>query len=163
MNDLKRYLQVRIQTANREFTVDLASHLPIAGIQSLNQVREVQTSIYFPPATYRNTGRTAEMPADYQCHGSGSCIIRLEDQQERALSLVLFHDTTMHGKVDATEHVNAYIYGWPVGMGQPDWTKNIECHKLPVGEEITIMVAPDTDRELRATVCAPFQHPKRIT
>lgn len=159
MNDLRRYMIVRIQTAKQDFTLDLSSYLLVAGIESLDQVREIETSVYFPPAAYSNTGRTAEMPDTYQCLGSGSCITRLADGQTRALSVALFHDTTMH---DGTEHVNAYVYGWPVGIANPDSTKNLgESHRLPIGEEIGIVVAPDTDREVRATVKAESTQRRR--
>jgi hypothetical protein len=152
MNDLRRYMLVQIRLSEKAFTIDLSSHLPLAGLDSLDQVSEVETSVYFPPATYSNTGRTAEMPDTYQCVGSGSCVMRLDDGQSRALSVALFHDTTMH---DGTEHVNAYIYAWPVKISDPDWTNKLgECHKLPVGEDITLIVAPNTDREQAATVRA---------
>lgn len=93
------------------------------------------------------------MPDTYQCQGNGSCIIRLEDGQTRALSVALFHDTTMHG--DGIEHVNVWIYVWPVGIAEPDWTTYLgHAHRLPIGEDITIVVAPDTELELRFTVRA---------
>ena len=152
MNDLSKYMQVRILTTAKEFTVDLSKYLGFAGINSLEQVKEIETSLYFPPGEYKNTGRTAEMPDTYQCTGSGSCQMLLQNGENRALSVALFHDTSMH---DGTEHMNAFVYGWPVDKAEPSWTNKLgECHRLPVGQEITLIVAPHTHREKRTKVRA---------
>jgi len=81
-----------VEQGPNRWTVKIEDYLRYAGIESFNQISEIETSTYFPPGKYSNTGRTAQMSSTYQCIGSGSLLFRLENGDERAISLALFHD-----------------------------------------------------------------------
>jgi hypothetical protein len=87
-------LYLLVEQVPNLWTVKIEDYLPYAGIESFNQISGIETSTYFPPLKYSNTGRTAHMPSTYQCMGSGSLLFRLENGDERAISLALFHDRT---------------------------------------------------------------------
>ena len=145
-------LHLLVEQGLNRWTVKIEDYLPYAGIESVNQISEIETSTYFPPAKYSNTGRTAQMPSTYQCMGSGSLLFRLGNGDQRAISLALFHDTTKHR---GTSEVNAWIYGWPVSVADPDYTRNVSCHSLRDDVPIKLTIAKDTSVEKSVKITLP--------
>jgi len=145
-------LLFEVEQRNGCHTIDARQYLRYAGIPSITDISEIDTSSYFPPEKYSNTGRTPSMPSDYMCMGSLSWKFALHNGERRALSLALFHDTTKHR---GTSEVNAWIYGWPVGIASPDHTREVPCHSLRDNAPIKITIARGTRIEKRVCVTTP--------
>src|SRR6266849_1256767 len=99
--------------------------LKLIDLSSVATAKSVFADTYFPDVTYFNTGRGKGLfPPTYACLGSGSAVLNLDDGS-KALSWVAFHDTKDH-------HVNFWVWGWPEGAANPDWSKQLgTAHTLP--------------------------------
>lgn len=106
---------------------------------------EIEFSSYFPGSPYKRTALTSNMPLEYLCEGSISCIIYNPNNQVDVLSISAYRDKRGHAP-NIGDHHNLYLQ-YQIN-GKIDHTNEIPNRHIPLSEGVIIRALVD-DKEVQ--------------
>lgn len=110
---------------------------------------EIEFSSYFPGSYYERTALTSEMPPEYLCAGSISCIIHQPNRRVDVLSISAYRDKRGHAPTIGDHH-NLFLQHQI--DGEINHTNEIPNRHIPLSEGVVIRALVDDEEVLRQTI-----------